>query len=436
MHRMQLSSISGSQRNTHVLKPLPLAAQLIYRHSLTMAKSGAAVPKVLACWHLTGTLDERAMTLAVRGLAADHDILRIHVEQQEDRGMIREVVVPDLSLEDVPEHDLSRKMDDWNRQRTPPGHPSCRYRLFRLGPDRFCLGFGGGHEVLDAWPIDTMTGELAERYNLVMAGQPAEKRSGPGFVDVATWLDALVDSGELDDSRYYWRTLLQGSSPPLSTPLAPDPSRHPMTQVRAMLPLPVDIRDSFLALTKAAGCSSFEGYFTAYALLLAKIGTAGRPLTAFVASLRRLPELRTIAGCLLNRLYIPVAAQSDEGFKIVAQRLRATLKDAKKHLLWPTWLDVDPDGTGYPSFFFHYAPEEQIGLPVFTGLHCTSLDIYPQEYSPLPLVIKVAEHRTRPMLVGMAQAGFCSAAGLEKLLQKYLQTMADTVATNNSSGGH
>ncbi len=409
-------------------QPLPLAAQLLHRQGRTMQRAGAEKANTVISWRFKGQFDHQAMNWALDHLIRAHDMFRIQLESRGEVGMMREGTAAPPPLEAVEDKDLDREMQRWVGAKTPPDHPSCSYRLFRTGPDTCALGLGGGHELLDAWTISNMTFKLAQCYNSILEGGALPKTPDPQYMHFAAWVNTSIKSEDLKPSRQYWESALQNTVPVFAAPLDRDISRHPMAAASAALPLSPDLRDGFEDLVRGQECTRFEGYFTLFNMVLSQLSGKEDILTAFAASVRRQPELRAIPGCLLNRVYVPLQVRAGDDFRTLLRRVHSKLQEAKKHLLWPAWQDVDPQGNGYPGAFFHYAREGELGRPEFKGLECTSSRFYFFDYSPLPLVLQVTEDSKRPMLFGLGQAGFCAESGLEDILHRYARLMKEIVA--------
>lgn len=414
--------------NRDASQPQPLVAQLLHRQGRTLQRAGAEKANTVIAWRFKGQFDHQAMTEALDHLIRDYDMFRIQLESQGEVGMMREITASPPPLETVEDKDLDREMQRWVRKKTPTDHPACSYRHFHTGPDTCALGLGGRHELLDAYTIRNMTLKLAQCYNSILDRRALPENSGLQYMDFAAWVDSLIKNEELEPSRQYWHSALRNTAPVFEAPLDRDNTRHPMAAVSAALSLSPDLRDEFEDLVRKQECTRFEGYFTLFNMVLAQISGKEDILTAFAASVRRQPELRAIPGCLLNRMYVPLRVQPGDDFRTLLRRVHSLLQEAKNHLLWPAWQDVDPQGSGYPGVFFHYARKGEFGVPDFNGLECTSSQIYFFDYSPLPLVLQVTEDSKRPMLFGLGQAGFCAESGLEDMLHRYTGLMKEIIA--------
>lgn len=412
-----------SPRTTDKAVPLPLTAQLIYRQNLTMNKSVPHASRQIFAWEFTGQFDEQAMRLTHADLTRDHDLFRLHLEDENGRGMIRPVPTPPFRLEALSAQDLQPTLKAWARQDIAEHEPSCSIRVFSTGNSKFVLVLGAGHELYDAHALTMLLRKLGRIYAQVLAGDRPAPEHRPQFLDFSAWLDASLRQGEYDKSKKYWQHLLQATRPVFTTPLAPDNALHPLALVQATRSLPPDLVANFEGMAKTTGCTTFEGYFTLFNLLLADISGKTDVLSAIAVSLRRVKEFSPIAGCLLNRLYLPVRVEKTDTFAEVAPRVHALLGKAKREILWPIWEDVDPSGQGYPGASFHYTADEVFPPLLFPGLEYLSFLPDSLEYIPMPLVVQVRKTQGETVLVGMSQAGFCAKDRLQDLLEHYARLL-------------
>jgi len=405
--------------------PLPLGAQLIYAQCRSMERAGAVASRTTVTWELAGALDEAAMIRAMERLVRSRDFLRLQMRDRAGTGTIRMAEPSGLMVEALDGSDLENELAKWSNSAIPQGSPSGMLRIFRLERATYCIGLCGGHELLDAWTIHNLMFTLADLYNMILDGKDDLLPDPPGYLDFAAWHEDICKAGLLDASRDYWQDLLKGSSPVFDAPQDPDTDRHPMAMIQSVLPVDVKVRNNFEAKIRSAGCTIFEGYFTLFNLVLAGITGKQDLLTAFVASLRRIPQAREVEGCLLNRFYIPVHLGPDTDFFSLARQVNLTMKQTKPHCLWPVWQDRDPGGNGYPGVFFHYVPPAEKVVPEFKSLTFSPFRPVIPDFCPLPLAFQVNGDRERPMLIGMAQAGFCGEDWLLDVQEQYVRMMAE-----------
>ncbi|WP_163337675.1 condensation domain-containing protein [Desulfopila sp. IMCC35008] len=409
-----------------VEKPLlPAGAQLIFSQSRNLERQGAVASKVTLQWEMAGPLNETAMCRAMDTLAQAKDYLHLELENGEDGGIIKDSTPKPAQVEHILSQDLAAEMEAWSTRSPHPGTPACALRLLKIEQQRYALGLSGPHDILDIWTIDQTLATLAQLYNQIIDQESVHLSQGPDFKDFSAWYDSLLASGHLEQSRAFWQQLLDGTSPVFTSPPAPGTSDHPLKTVQSFLPLDPDLCRKFEAKTRALGASVFEGYFTLYNFALSRISGKNNLLTAFVASLRRMPGLKDVEGCMLNRFYIPVRLTDSNDYPSVLNKVSQTLASAKQHCLWPTWKELDPECAGYPGLFFHYVPPDKGSRPEFKHLSVSRFKTVTPAFWPHPMSFQVTGDPTQPSLFAIGQSGFCSKAWLEELQKTFVSVMTE-----------
>ncbi len=405
--------------------PLPAGAQLIFAQAGHMAKAGIAFAKTTMHWEVTGPMDEGGMCRAMDFLSRSRDFLCLGLENREGIGTLVTATPEPIRIETIAPEDLPGEMSAWSTRQNPASKaPACTLRLFKLGEESYAIGISGPHDLLDIWTIQQTLFSLTRLYNAALDQQTIPPDQSPGFRDLAAWYDDLLASGRLEASGRFWRNLLDDTAQVFATPPDPSPgTSHPMTAVHSFLPLDPGRCRAFEAGVRAAGASVFEGYFTLFNLTLAKVTGKKNLLSAFVASLRRVPGIGDVHGCLLNRFYIPVRLAGKTDFYAILGQVSGTLKSAKAHCLWPAWKDVDPEGTGYPGLFFHYAPPDKGQDAEFRDLSVSPVKLVRPTHWPHPMAFQVTADPDRPMLFSIGQSGFCTPHWLETLQKTFAEIL-------------
>ncbi|MFF7721622.1 amino acid adenylation domain-containing protein [Streptomyces luteogriseus] len=180
---------------------------------------------------LCGDLDPRNLAGALEDLVDRHHALRSRAVRRDGRFVVEVLAeVPvDLPVDDLTTHaDDHEAVERWCRdQATRPFSmdraPLFRFRLARLGPDRWVLVTVFHHAVCDGWSMGVVWRELGELHNA--RHQNTASRLPPvslQFTDVARAEHQLSDDRRADLERF-WRTELDGV--PLRPPLPYDRPR-------------------------------------------------------------------------------------------------------------------------------------------------------------------------------------------------------------------
>jgi len=427
----QKLSLPTVPRGVALPQPLPANALMMRRQEQTMARAGVLPHPMMSGWRLQGNVDNQALQRALQDLVLSHQALRVRLQEQGDQVLMLELEGPPV----IPIHSShSSQLDEILKHWAQVEGPACEFRLDHL-VDLDCsqISLKATHELLDAWAAQVLLDELARRYNAHRGGQvftPIQD-APPEIADFSHWYAQLVASPLLEDSKKYWEDLLQAGGKLCSQPPSPDPSLHPYAAVSAALPLDLELRQRFEQLCQDTGCTPFEGYYALYNRLLWQRFQPGQSgvLTACVNVLRDQAELQNVTGCLTNRLYVNTPIQDGLDFALTVQSFCRAFEEARRHRWFPAWQLVDPGGTGFPDFFFHYVPRSLDQAPPFQDLHWQPLPAPIPAHWPLSLAFQVIDHEQRPTLLILGRAGFCDQAFMLDLMQQYRELLTQVCST-------
>ncbi|MDT0442958.1 MupA/Atu3671 family FMN-dependent luciferase-like monooxygenase, partial [Streptomyces johnsoniae] len=175
---------------------------------------------------LHGRLSPDDLGRALADLVARHDALR---SRGAHRGGVHLVEVlsrvpVELPVSDLSEHAADEdRLREWCREHA--SHPFAmdraplfRFRLARLGQDRWTLVIVLHHAICDGWSMGVLWHELQELYNARRGGVGAPLPPRPAqFTDCARAEHAL-DDGRRAQLEGFWRAELEGVAPTLDLP--------------------------------------------------------------------------------------------------------------------------------------------------------------------------------------------------------------------------
>ncbi|CAL9560713.1 D-alanine--D-alanyl carrier protein ligase [Streptomyces sp. enrichment culture] len=180
---------------------------------------------------LDGALDPGDLAGALEDLVGRHHALRGRAVRREGRYLVE--VLAEVPV-DLPVDDLTAYADDdaaverWCREHAARPFamdraPLFRFRLARLGPDRWVLVTVFHHAVCDGWSMGVIRHELRELYDARRTGTPA-RLPAPAvqFTDCARAEHGL-GAGRRAELERFWRAELDGV--PLRPPLPYDRPR-------------------------------------------------------------------------------------------------------------------------------------------------------------------------------------------------------------------
>ncbi|WP_416136204.1 amino acid adenylation domain-containing protein [Aquabacterium sp. A7-Y] len=183
----------------------------------TLLNPGAGMYLMQDRYRLSGELDPGAFQRAWQRVVQRHAALRTaFFWRNEDRPLqlvYREAppVVSCLDWSGLPESVQREQLDtllaDELRQGFDLGEPRLiRFRLIRLGGDRWYFTQSYHHIVLDAWCFSLLMVDFFAHYQAECEGREAQLPQPRAYADFIAWLEAQDPSA----ARDYWRRTLEG----------------------------------------------------------------------------------------------------------------------------------------------------------------------------------------------------------------------------------
>jgi amino acid adenylation domain-containing protein len=178
--------------------------------------------RVSWCVRFQGDLDVSALRSALAVVVARHEALRTAIVPHEDGPV--QVVAPELPVElpviEVAGDDHEQRLAaalalaaERTAARSDPSRmPMWRAVLVKVAPDDHLFLFDVHHLVFDTRSFSVLTGDLAEVYRSLRAGDDPRLPDLPvQHADYAVWQRDRLGSGELDELAAYWRDELAGA---------------------------------------------------------------------------------------------------------------------------------------------------------------------------------------------------------------------------------
>ncbi|WP_330177299.1 amino acid adenylation domain-containing protein [Streptomyces sp. NBC_01498] len=338
--------------------------------------------------HIDGTLDEDALTTALRHLARRHEVLRTSLRQID--GEVRQVVSAD------PEVPLTRTATaDWEavveaetrRAFDLTTGPLWHVTLVRTGPEHHVLVVSLHHAIADGWSLDLAFREVAESYGTLMHAPDTEPLppSAVQYAEVATWQRDTAPK-ELD----FWRAQLADAS---SAGLPTDRPRPPQQTFRGdSVPLTLP-QEALGAAARAAGTTSFTVLATALAVVLAKLTdrydvTIGIPVAG-----RDHPDTAEVVGYLVDTLPLRLRHDPDGTLAEALRTTRELVDDVRAHPQLPLEeliRELRPDRDRSPLFQVLLALNGTPPRYELPGLTVTPA-LVPFRTTPYDLVVQAEE---------------------------------------------
>ncbi|WP_082542301.1 MULTISPECIES: hybrid non-ribosomal peptide synthetase/type I polyketide synthase [unclassified Rhizobacter] len=293
---------------------------------------------------LSGVLDVNALRQAIGELVQQHDGLRT-VFREGDGGVLEQVVqdhaaveIPLLDLTSLPaDRRETRRRDEALRiARTPfdlRRGPLLRGVLLRRAPGEHELLLMMHHIVSDAWSVELMLDELAQRYAAACDGRRAALPAPEiRYADFAAWQRRWLADGEGARQLAYWQRQIDDPDAVLALPT--DRPRGLVVRSGAaqhLVDLPADLVDGLKRLVAVHGATLFMGLVAAFHALLFR--HTGQPVVRIgvpVANRHR-PETARVVGFFINTLAIQARVDGRLPLQALLQQVRDASIDAQAH---------------------------------------------------------------------------------------------------------
>ncbi|MDH6224497.1 non-ribosomal peptide synthetase/type I polyketide synthase [Streptomyces sp. MJP52] len=351
--------------------PMPATLRRLWRRH--HERADASVYNVAHRIDLHGDLDPGTLRRALEDLVARHQALRSRAARREDGQYVVEVLseVPvRLPVTDLgppagaPAGDGEEAVERWCREQASGAFamdraPLFRFRLARLGADRWVLVTVFHHAVCDGWSMGIIWRDLGELYNARRSGT-TPRLPGPA----ARFTDFARSEHELDGERRaeaerFWRAELEGAV--LRPALPHDRPRPETLSGRGAVRTWVVGGDTSRAVTDTAarlGTTPYSVLAAAFAAWLAGVcGERGDMVLAASSANRTRRERADVVGLLGDA--VPLRARLGEArtFADLARQLGTTLFSALDHQDLPLTeiVELAAPGTGdvlFPTVLF------------------------------------------------------------------------------------
>ncbi|MFD8865943.1 amino acid adenylation domain-containing protein [Streptomyces sp. NPDC059590] len=291
---------------------------------------------------LRGDLDPGTLARALQDLVRRHQALRGRAARHDGGAYVVEILA-EVPV-DLPVTDLSAPAEDtasverWCREQASPAFamdraPLFRFRLARLGADRWVLVTVFHHAICDDWSLGLIWRDLQELYNARRAGLDARLPAlTTQFADIARAEHELGDERRAELERF-WRTELDGA--PLRAALPCDRPRPEMLSGRGALHTvvvdggtPRRIGDTATHL----GTTPYAVLAAAFATWLAGVCGGSADVVLAASSANRLRSERSeVVGLLGDAVLLRARIGEAETFAALVTQLGGTLFTALDH---------------------------------------------------------------------------------------------------------
>ncbi|MFF1379232.1 amino acid adenylation domain-containing protein [Streptomyces sp. NPDC058308] len=398
---------------------------------------------------LTGALDPDALTAAVTGLVAAHDILRTLYPAGDDGAPLRKVLpAPDtvpLDLTDLGAlphderaHAADRAVEQEGRRPFRLGEETpLRLRLLRFTPTDHLLTLTVHHIAFDDTSWGRVLDELAARYAVASGAEGAvAARPGVQYADVARWERGQRDAGAWDRQLDYWKDRLGQRPAALALPAdhpRPDSGGSDTDGVRRDGLLGAEDSRAVRDLARTSGATLYTALLAGYQAVLHRWSGESDIAVGSPVVNRGRTEFEDVVGNFGNTVVLRTALAGATSFRALLARTRDVCADAFAHQDVPFDRVVEAlrpaDAVGQAPLFdvvfsFVTAQPRRVDTPT------VSFAEHPHHNGTarFPLVLEVRESADGLAFGLTGRADLFSARALERMLGHLLTFLRDAAA--------
>ncbi len=285
-------------------------------------------------FRLSGPLDVAALSRALEGLAARHEVLRATFERtgEEVSQIVRvrarvPLAVTDLSS--VPRSEREKATEDavLAEARKPfslAKEPLLRASLLKQSENEHVLLVTMHHIVCDGWSNGILVRETAELYRAAVEGDAARLPDLPiQFADFAGWQQEWLRGEKFPEAFEYWKGRLAGPLPVLEIPT--DRPRRPGAASPGIIEsrlLDKALSDALKSFGRQVDATPFMLFFTAFVALLSRWTGQDDVLVSSPAANRQHVETEGLIGPFANPLLLRADVSGSPTLRALALRVR------------------------------------------------------------------------------------------------------------------
>ncbi|MGW5658476.1 condensation domain-containing protein, partial [Streptomyces humi] len=352
--------------------PLSFAQQRLW--FLDQLDPGSTEYNVPMPVRLGGPLDVAALSAALDGVVARHEVLRTRLVAGPD-GVPYQVIDRPTPCA-LPLADVSAAADRgaaaWALMSADAAlpfslsdGPLIRALLIRLAPDEHVLALSMHHVVFDEWSKQVFRRELSALYEAFRAGRPDPLPPlEVQYADFALWQRQWLEGEVLEGQLAYWREKLAGA-PVLELPTdRTRPAVWSPAGAAIRFTVPERTTDALRALSRRRGTTMFMTLLAAFDVLLGRYAGTEDVVVGTPVANRNRAETEQLIGFFINTLVMRADLSGDPSFDDLLARVRDTALDAYAHQDLPfeqlvDALVTDRDRSRSPLFqvLFNYFTE-------------------------------------------------------------------------------
>jgi amino acid adenylation domain-containing protein len=212
--------------------------------------------------------------------------------------------------------------------------PLLRAMLVQFGDEDHRLYLFLHHIIFDGFSMyNVFLPELVAVYQALLAGQASPLAELPlQYADFAQWQRASLDEAQLNESRAYWSSQLDGEIPVLELPTdRPRPALQSFRGAMHRFAFPKSLSERLHQLANREQASFFTTILAGFVALLRRYSAQEDFVLGTVTSGRKHTELETLLGCFQNPLALRLKLTGDPSFRELLTHTREVTLSALSH---------------------------------------------------------------------------------------------------------
>ncbi len=304
-----------------------------------MHKLGPAYHIVVA-WQLTGTVNVRALTLAIEDVCRYQPMLRtaFSMDDEQPRQQVTDAQpqlrIIDQRQADGPAHadlgdllsSIAAETFDLSRA------PLLRATLLRIREEQSILQLVLHHIASDGWSRGVLASNLSIAYNARLAGQAPDWQAPQfSYLDYCRWQQSPEQTQRRSPHLSYWKTALINAQPCRLPHDRPRPRDALGEALSVNLELPTPLMESLERIAARHSATLYVLLIATYQVLISR-HTEQTDITVGSPSAQRTwAASEALVGCFANTLVMRNDLSGDPTFADVLQRTNTVVQEALTH---------------------------------------------------------------------------------------------------------
>jgi amino acid adenylation domain-containing protein len=317
--------------------PLPLSFAQERMFFLERLDPTAGAYNIALALEARGALDLGALSAALSGVVARHEVLRTTFAEEEGRAV--QHVHPAAPLEvrvaevDAIEAARSRAGEEMRRPFDLTRETPLRAIVYRASPELHLVLVVIHHSAADGWSLGILLDEITALYAAHAAGTAAELPPVElQYADFAAWQRRAITPERLVREVEFWRGTLAGAPALLELPLdRPRPPTRSHRGAAEPLHLAPELTRRLNALAAEERSTPFILLLAAWGALLARLGGQDEVVVGTPVAGRTRSETERVVGMFVNTLPLRVTMADAPAFRDLLGRVRDTTLAALAH---------------------------------------------------------------------------------------------------------